>query len=124
MSETERKRLIIKGPGVAAKAVGWVNMPPKGGKGGGSRKKKTGSVTQGKTFEMHETEVQVQEGVYTRSKAGGARAPWSDVSSEDEPLVKPTKGIQTSKKRKKGETETEEGALGGTAVLGAAEAAT
>jgi hypothetical protein len=28
MSEAKRVRLIIKGPVVAAKAVGWVNMPP------------------------------------------------------------------------------------------------
>jgi hypothetical protein len=122
MSETERKRLIIKGPGVASKAVGWVNMPPKGAKGGGIRKKKTGSVTQGQTFEMHEVDVQVREGVHTWSEAGGAGAPWSDDSS-DEPIVKPAKGIRSSKNRKKGEMETEEGAVGGTAALGAAEAA-
>jgi hypothetical protein len=103
MSETERKRLIVKGPGGFEKAVGWINMPPKGAKGGGSRKKKTGFVTQGKTFEMRETEVQVQEGVYTWSEAGEAKAPWSDVSSEDEPIAKPTKGIRSSKKRKKGD---------------------
>jgi hypothetical protein len=99
-------------------------MPPKGAKGGGSRKKKTESVAQGQTFDTREMEGQVQEGVHTWSEAGGARAPWSDDSSEDEPIVKPTpKGIRSSKKRKKGEMETEEGAVGRTAALGAAEAA-
>jgi hypothetical protein len=75
MSKTKRKILIVKGPGVAAKAVGWVNMPPKGAKGGGSRKKKTESVAQGQTFDTREMEGQVQEGVHTWSEAGGARAP-------------------------------------------------
>jgi hypothetical protein len=103
MSETERKRLIVKGPGGFEKAVGWINMPPKGAKGGGSRKKKIGSVTQGQTFDTREMEGQVQEGVHTWSEAGGARASWSDDSSEDEPIVRPTKGIRSSKKRKKGE---------------------
>jgi hypothetical protein len=123
MSETERKRLIVKGPGGFQKAVGWINMPPKGAKGGGSRKKKTGSVTQGQTFDTREMEGQVQEGVHTWSEAGGAMAPWYDDSSKDEPIVKPSKGIRSSKKRKKGEMETEEGAVGGAAALGAAEAA-
>jgi hypothetical protein len=118
MSNTKRKRLIIKRPG-ASKAVRWINMPPKG-----SRKKKTGTMPQGQTFDTRETEGQVQEGVEPRSEAGEASAPRSDPSSEDEPIVKPTPmGSQTSRKRKKGEMETGEGALGRTAALGEAEAA-
>jgi hypothetical protein len=123
MSETGRKRLIVKGPGGFEKAVGWIKMPPKGAKGGDSRKKNTGSVTQGQTFEMHEVDVQVQEEADTRSEAGGAKGQLSEVSSVDEPIVKPTKGIRSSKKRKKGEMEMGEGAVGGTAALGEAEAA-
>jgi hypothetical protein len=45
-------------------------MPPKGGRGG-ARKKKT--LPQGRTFEIRETEVEVGEGVDTRSEAGGAK---------------------------------------------------
>jgi hypothetical protein len=86
MSKAKRVRLIVKGPGVAAKAVGWVKMPPKGAKGVGSRKTKSGSVTHGQTFEMHETEVQVHEELETRFKAGGARGQLPQVSSEDEPI--------------------------------------
>jgi hypothetical protein len=131
MSETNKKRLIVKGPG-GYQAVRWINMLPKGGKGG-ARKKKT--LPQGQTFEIHETEVEVGEGVDTRSEAGGAnphvapddpsvRAPWSDKeSSENEPIAKSTKGIRTTKKRKKSEMETGGVAVGETAALGEAEAA-
>jgi hypothetical protein len=99
MSETNKKRLIVKGPG-GYHAVRWINMPPKGGKGG-TRKKKT--LPQGQTFEIHETEVEVGEGVDTKSEAGRAnphvasddpsvRAPWSDKdSSDDEAIAKSTK---------------------------------
>jgi hypothetical protein len=131
MRKTNKKRLIVKGP-CGYQTVRWINMPPKGGKKG-ARKKKT--LPQGQTFEIHETEVEVGEGVDTRSEADAAnphvapdnpsvRAPWSDKdSSDDEPIAKLTKGIRTTKKRKKSEMETGRGAVGETAALGEAKAA-